>query len=130
MCAIRTNRWARPRAARGRQSWGETEINTRNTAPGTSPETARHHPCTPATELGRLGAFNAGGRLELLRVVTQLLRVVTGTGGHWGRWDAQLVRPSRGVEHLVECANQVRGVLVVEPILDVYLAQQADRCHF
>lgn len=37
----------------------------------------RNLPCTPATELGRLGALNAGGRLELLRVVTQLLRVVT-----------------------------------------------------
>ena len=34
----------------------------------------RNLPCTPATELGRLGALNAGGRLELLRVVTQLLR--------------------------------------------------------
>ena len=82
MCAIRTNRWARPRAARARQSWGETEINTRNIAGATFAETVRHLPCTPATELGRLRAFNAGGRLELLRVVTQLLRVVTGTGGH------------------------------------------------
>eukprot|EP00964_Phaeocystis_antarctica_P153074 scaffold121181_cov63-Phaeocystis_antarctica.AAC.3 len=49
---------------------------------------------------------------------------------NWGRWDAQLVGPSRGVEHLVEGANQVGGVLVVEPLLDVHLAQHADCCHF
>ena len=71
-----------PRAGVNLNPGGKAEINTRNTARGTSAETVRHHPCTPATELGRLGAFNAGGRLELLRVVTQLLRVVTATGGH------------------------------------------------
>ena len=85
-CArVRTNHWPRPRAARGRQSWGEIEINTPNIAGATSRETVRNLPCTPVTELGRLGAFNAGGRLELLRVVTQLLRVVTPTGGHFGQ---------------------------------------------
>ena len=56
---------------------GATQNNTRNIAAASCPETVRHLPCTPATELGRLGAFNAGGRFELLRVVTQLLRVVT-----------------------------------------------------
>ena len=55
---------------------GEIQNNTRNIAAASCPETVRHLPCTPATELGRLGAFNAGGRFELLRVVTQLLRVL------------------------------------------------------
>ena len=93
-CArVRTNRWPRPRAARGRQSWGETEINTRNIAGGTCPETVRNLPCTPATELGRLGALNAGGRLELLRVVTQLLRVVTQLLRSYGWTPIQRARP-------------------------------------
>eukprot|EP00964_Phaeocystis_antarctica_P101269 scaffold66761_cov36-Phaeocystis_antarctica.AAC.1 len=55
------------RRARASILGGTRNNNTDNLAAGTSPETVRHLPCTPATELGRLGAFNAGGRLELLR---------------------------------------------------------------
>ena len=40
-------------------------------------------------------------------------------------WNAQLIRPVRGIEYLVECSNQVRGTLLIEPLLDVHLAQHA-----
>ena len=58
---------------------------------------------------------------------------MSGANGNWaylGRWDAHLGFPSFGVEHLVECADQVRSIAVVEPPLDVLLAQDPERCHF
>ena len=50
---------------------------------------------------------------------------VGGRRGDRGSWGGQLVRPGRGLEHLVECSYHLRGVLLVQPLLDVGVVQEA-----